>query len=386
LIKAFDVEPELVKSLFNKEHLNTEEYSRVFADKTESSLPRFQFLFTEPNFYFTIGRLGRRKFNQKSNIFRQVIDQILAEDLFDINGNLLLKQDTILDTKILEMLSQAFTEKIIASFVLPNSTDTLYQLKIKSLNSSSKDIIFVLGFNGDLSEEKTYFDLADLVCAVSLLNNLNYGLGKPELETEKDELKNQIIRQAGDLIYNVFQNELNNLVRNISNRYLAQLSQFKRTDFTKIPNLKDFDKNLQNNFFHTSPLVQLQNQNNPLSEISYTQKLSVLGLGGFSSANTTFAARNINSSYYGRYDLVETPEGQRVGLIHNLTLGAKINKYGQIIVPYYRVQNGIVSSKIEYLTNEEEFDNYITHCDIKISEDNKIFDAEVLVRFRNDFI
>jgi DNA-directed RNA polymerase subunit beta len=100
--------------------------------------------------------------------------------------------------------------------------------------------------------------------------------------------------------------------------------------------------------------VQLQNQNNPLAEISYTQKLSVLGLGGFSSANTTFAARNINSSYYGRYDLVETPEGQKVGLIHNLTIGAKINDYGQILVPYYLVQGGIVTSQIVYLVSEEE--------------------------------
>ena len=107
-------------------------------------------------------------------------------------------------------------------------------------------------------------------------------------------------------------------------------------------------------YFNTSALVQLQNQNNPLAEISYTQKLSVLGLGGFSSSNTTFTARNINSSHYGRYDLVETPEGQRVGLIHNLTIYAKINDYGQIVIPYYPVKNGIISSQKVYLTSEEE--------------------------------
>ena len=139
-------------------------------------------------------------------------------------------------------------------------------------------------------------------------------------------------------------------------------------------------------FRSSSTLVQLQNQNNPLSEISYTRKISVLGLGGFSSSNTTLAARNINPSYYGRYDLVETPEGQKIGLIHNLTIGSRINDYDQIEVPYYPVLNGIIVPQLTFLTNEQELDKYITHANIEIDEEGKILNEMVPVRYQDYFV
>jgi len=227
--------------------------------------------------------------------------------------------------------------------------------------------------------------LADLVCAVSYYINLHHGLGNIEKEEDKDKLENQIVRRVGDLVYNIFDNKLGGFLQDIDNKYLAYISQLKKVDLLKIPNLKDFD-NLIKHFFNTSALVQLQNQNNPLSEISYTRKLSVLGLGGFSSANTTMAARNINSSYYGRYDLVETPEGQRVGLIHNLTIGAEINDYGQVVVPYYPVRNGEIIPELVYLNTEEGQDKYIANFALKIDEKNRILEETVLVRHQGEFL
>src|SRR6185436_213649 len=107
---------------------------------------------------------------------------------------------------------------------------------------------------------------------------------------------------------------------------------------------------------------------------------------GFSSANTTMAARNINSSYYGRYDLVETPEGQRVGLIHNLTIGAEINDYGQVVVPYYPVRNGEIIPELVYLNTEEGQDKYIANFALKIDEKNRILEETVLVRHQGEFL
>jgi len=370
--------------LFDEESLNTEKYQEAQELEVGVSLPHFLFNDKKGNSYFNIGKLGRKKYNQKIDIIQQLRDQTLAEDLCDSNGKLVLKKNTFLEEKNLQILQSALQKKKINSVAIPHSTNELYIFKIKSPQKPEKTIS-VVGIGEKLSEEKTYFDLADLICAASSYINLNHGLGNIEKEEDKDKLENQIIRQVGDLVHNIFDNKLGGFLQDIDNKYLAYISQLKKVDLLKIPNLKDFD-NLIKHFFNTSALVQLQNQNNPLAEISYTRKLSVLGLGGFSSANTTMAARNINSSYYGCYDLVETPEGQRVGLIHNLTIGAEINNYGQVVVPYYPVQNGVIVPELVYLTSEEGQNKYIAHLNTKIDEKNRICEETVLVRHAEEFV
>ncbi|CAG8611931.1 6936_t:CDS:2, partial [Ambispora gerdemannii] len=356
VLKTFMVPAELVEKLFGEE-LNREDYPTTQPLEVGVSLPHF--LFTKKNSYFDIGKLGRKKYNQKVSIISQVENQELAEDLLDNQGKLILKKSAQLTGKNLQILAQALEKNKIPSLMIPHSTNDLYVIKIKSPRHPEK-ISTIVGIGTEISEEKTYFDLADLISLVANYINLYQGLGKVKKEEDKDQLENQVIRRVGDLVYNIFDNKLGGFLQGLDNKYLASISQLKKVDLLKLPNLKDFD-NLIKHFFNTSALVQLQNQNNPLSEASYTRKLSVLGLGGFSSANTTMAARNVNSSYYGRYDLVETPEGQRVGLVHNLTIGAEINDYGQVVVPYYRVHQGI-------------------------DEKNQIEEETVLTRYRGDFV
>src|SRR5439155_15996830 len=125
-------------------------------------------------------------------------------------------------------------------------------------------------------------------------------------------------------------------------------------------------------FFHSSTLVQLQNQNNPLAEVSHIRKVSRLGLGGSNLTNVSPGTRDIDPSYRGRYCSVETPEGQKIGLVRSLTLNAKVDKYGQVLAPYYLVEQGKVTAKIIYLTAGEELEKYIAHCSIKINENNLI--------------
>jgi DNA-directed RNA polymerase beta subunit len=165
--------------------------------------------------------------------------------------------------------------------------------------------------------KKKHFDLSDLLCSISYFSNIKEGIGY--FEKDKDRLDNQIIRRVGDLIYNIFDNKSGSFLKNIDDKYLAYISQLKKADLLKNPNIKDFDK-LIKNFFNSSNLIQLQNKNNPIAEASYARKVSVFGLGGFNSINASVTVRNINPSYYGRYDLVETPEEQKVGLLHTLSL------------------------------------------------------------------
>ncbi|CAG8440196.1 11521_t:CDS:2 [Ambispora leptoticha] len=350
ILKTFAVSPELLKQFFNPEDLNIEDYQAIKPLEIGESLP--QFLFTKKNSYFDIGKLGRRKFSQKIDIFQYLQDQTLVEDLRDENGKIILKKNTILAGEKFQLLRQSFKNKKLAGFTVPHANHKLYVIKIQS-PKNKKNFLSLIGMEEIPPEEKTFFDLADLICAVSNHINLYHDLGKIEKEEEKDKLENQIIRRVGDLVYNIFDNKLGSFLQDIDNKYLSNISQLKKADLMKIPNLNDFD-NFIRHFFNTSALVQLQNQNNPLARASYSRKLSVLGRGGFKSANTTLEARNINPSYCGRYDLVETPEGQRVGLVHNLTIDAEINDEGQVETSYYLVKQGIITDKLVYLTSEEE--------------------------------
>src|SRR6185369_2369258 len=174
--------------------------------------------------------------------------QTLAEDLCDSQGKLILKKNTVLSEKNLQTLQNALQKKKISSIVIPHSTNDLYVIKIKSLINKEKTIS-VVGVGEKLSEEKTYFDLADLICAVAGYINLHHGLGNTEKREDEDKLENQIIRRIGDLVYNIFDNKLGGFLQDIDNKYLSNyLSQLKKVDLAKIPNLKDFD-NLIKHFF-----------------------------------------------------------------------------------------------------------------------------------------
>ena len=173
------------------------------------------------------------------------------------------------------------------------------------------------------------------------------------------------------MLYSIFNNKFGAFKQSLESKYVIRISQLKKSDPTKLPKIQEFNQALVT-FFYSSTLVQLQNENNPLAEISHARKVSILGVGGFSSSNIVLSARNVNCSYYGRYCPVETPEGQKIGLIHSLALNALINEYGQILASYYLVKQGKIIPEITYLTPEEELSKYITHCGIKINENNLI--------------
>ena len=127
--------------------------------------------------------------------------QKLAENVRDKKGKVILTKNTVLDEKNLQILQNAFSQKKLTTLTLPSATTELYSLKIKSPSDEDKTIK-VIGIGEEISEEKTYFDLADLICTVAFYFNLSHGLGKTEKEEDKDNLENQTIRRIGDLLYN----------------------------------------------------------------------------------------------------------------------------------------------------------------------------------------
>jgi DNA-directed RNA polymerase subunit beta len=113
--------------------------------------------------------------------------------------------------------------------------------------------------------------------------------------------------------------------------------------------------NAINEFFNTSPLSQVATQINILSELEHKRRLTASGPGGLTKERAGFDVRDVHPSHYGRICPVQTPEGQNIGLITYRALYSKINEFGFLITPYYKVEKGKVNRKeIVYLSALEE--------------------------------
>jgi DNA-directed RNA polymerase subunit beta len=140
-------------------------------------------------------------------------------------------------------------------------------------------------------------------------------------------------------------------------------------------------------FFGSSQLSQFMDQTNPLAELTHKRRISALGPGGLTRERAGFAVRDIHPSHHGRICPVETPEGPNAGLIGSLATCARVNSYGFIETPYYKVQNGRVLRDTAplYLTADEEDDMRVAPGDISTDLNGKILGESVPIRYRQEF-
>ncbi|MFM7577471.1 MAG: DNA-directed RNA polymerase subunit beta, partial [Microcystaceae cyanobacterium] len=140
-------------------------------------------------------------------------------------------------------------------------------------------------------------------------------------------------------------------------------------------------------FFGSSQLSQFMDQTNPLAELTHKRRISALGPGGLTRERAGFAVRDIHPSHHGRICPVETPEGPNAGLIGSLATYARVNSYGFIETPYYKVENGRVrrDSAPVYLTADEEDDMRVAPGDISTDLEGHILGEAVPIRYRQEF-
>lgn len=127
-------------------------------------------------------------------------------------------------------------------------------------------------------------------------------------------------------------------------------------------------------FFGSSQLSQFMDQTNPLAELTHKRRISALGPGGLNRDRAGFAVRDIHLSHYGRICPIETPEGPNAGLIGVLATHARINSYGFIETPYYKVENGksLIKTVPIYLAADQEDEFRIAPGDTPINEQQEI--------------
>ncbi len=141
-------------------------------------------------------------------------------------------------------------------------------------------------------------------------------------------------------------------------------------------------------FFGLSPLSQYFDEVNALAQLTHKRRISSLGPGGLNSEHVSFAARDIHPTQYGRLCPIETPEGQKAGLISSLATHAKINNYGFITTPFFRVYKGKVLYSLGpvYLTAEQEANYNVASGDVLLTKDDFFQNKIVPVRSFNEFI
>ncbi len=137
-------------------------------------------------------------------------------------------------------------------------------------------------------------------------------------------------------------------------------------------------------FFTASQLSQFMDNENPLAELEHKRRLTATGPGGLTRERAGFEARDVQPSHYGRICPIETPEGPNVGLVVHLANFARINRYGFIETPYFKVEKGKITSEVQYMNAYEEEKYNIAHAGIEINDKNEIVAAKVEARVKGE--
>ncbi|PQZ96473.1 DNA-directed RNA polymerase subunit beta [Arthrobacter sp. MYb227] len=241
------------------------------------------------------------------------------------------------------------------------------------------------------SPEASVLNIDDIVAMIKFLVALHAGEkttpgirdGKPvDLMVSIDDIDhfgNRRIRAVGELIENQIRTGLSRMERVVRERMTTQ--DVEAITPQTLINIRPVVAAIKE-FFGTSQLSQFMDQNNPLAGLTHKRRLSALGPGGLSRDRAGMEVRDVHPSHYGRMCPIETPEGPNIGLIGSLATYGRINAFGFIETPYRKVVGGQVTDQIDYLTADDELENFIAQANAPLDAENRFVEDAVMVRER----
>ncbi|GAB2995359.1 DNA-directed RNA polymerase subunit beta [Arenimonas maotaiensis] len=223
-----------------------------------------------------------------------------------------------------------------------------------------------------------YGESSDILDVVKTLCEIRNGRGVTD---DIDHLGNRRVRSVGEMAENVFRVGLVRVERAVKER----LSMAEADDLSpqELINAKPVAAALKE-FFGSSQLSQFMDQNNPLSEVTHKRRVSALGPGGLTRERAGFEVRDVHPTHYGRVCTIETPEGPNIGLINSLAVYARSNKYGFLETPYRKVENGVVTDKVEFLSAIEEYEYAIAQANAELDAKGRFKNEYVTCRYQAD--
>ncbi len=206
----------------------------------------------------------------------------------------------------------------------------------------------------------------------------NKGKEIPVRLDDIDHFGNRRIRTVGELVQNQVRVGLSRLERVVRERMTTQEPEAITPQ--SLINIRPIQASLKE-FFGTSQLSQFMDQPNPIAGLTHRRRLSALGPGGLSRERAGFEVRDVHPSHYGRMCPIETPEGPNIGLIGTLATYGRVNKFGFIETPYWKVENGVVkTNKAVYLTAAEEDNFTIAQANAPLKDNGTFQNKRVLSR------
>ena len=207
-------------------------------------------------------------------------------------------------------------------------------------------------------EEVTVLTDEDIVATLRYL--LSLAAGEQGFKGDDiDHFGNRRIRTVGELVANQFRIGMSRMERVVRERMSSQ--DIDEITPQSLINIRPIVASIKE-FFGSSQLSQFMDQANPLTGLTHKRRLSALGPGGLAGhksgssrrTNVPTAVRDVHNSHYSRMCPIETPEGPNIGLIGSLALYARVNEYGFIEAPFRRVENGVATDQIDWMTADEE--------------------------------
>ncbi|GGY51789.1 DNA-directed RNA polymerase subunit beta [Bacterioplanes sanyensis] len=221
-------------------------------------------------------------------------------------------------------------------------------------------------------------DKADIVAVMKTLIDIRNGQGVVD---DIDHLGNRRIRSVGEMAENQFRVGLVRVERAVRERLsMAESEGLMPQDLINAKPVAAAVKE----FFGSSQLSQFMDQNNPLSEVTHKRRISALGPGGLTRERAGFEVRDVHATHYGRVCPIETPEGPNIGLINSLATYARTNDYGFLETPFRKVDNGVVTDEIIYVSAIEEGNHVIAQASVPTDDEGRLQGDLISVRHLNE--
>ncbi|MBT9150363.1 MAG: DNA-directed RNA polymerase subunit beta [candidate division WS2 bacterium] len=221
--------------------------------------------------------------------------------------------------------------------------------------------------------------LEDVVAVIREIIRLN---NTPEARPDQiDHLGNRRVRTLNELLQNRLRVGLMRMERIIKDR-MSTLDVYTLAPMQLI-NPRPFMAVVKE-FFTSSQMSQFMDNENPLAELEHKRRLSSTGPGGLTRERAGFEVRDVQPSHYGRICPIQTPEGLNIGLVGHMASFSRINQYGFLETPYFKVEKGKVLSEIHYLSAYEEEKYNIASGAAPINDGGFIVSEKVEARIKGE--
>jgi len=313
------------------------------------------------------------------------IEKIKVLDMSAIKDNITIINTLDKDTtenqeeaciKIYSIIRQG--EQAVAETVIKTCSDLVFDPKTYDLGDVGRYKINKR-LNFPESEQDRVLRHKDITETIKFL--IKVFINEESLD-DIDHLGNRRIRSVGELLSNQIKMGFARMERITRER--MQMQDMDAITPQSLVGIK-LVQSVIKEFFGTSQLSQFMDQTNPLAELTHKRRLNALGPGGLTRDRAGFEVRDVHHTHYGKICPIETPEGPNIGLIVSLATYSRLNKHGFLETPYRKVENGVVTDKIEYLTAHDEERFHIADANTTLNDDNTFKDNLIAARYRAAF-